>query len=195
MLFWLLLRVSTRVNKQLICSFCWRGQRERESSNTQMGRLLHYVFDLQSQLGNSLSISSPQQRGTKLGLWARQESTHFSPLDCDQTGCLVRKWRERSQTADKLNKVRCGLHLTPWSSLVTMPRLAELKIAINKQTLVNAPHTHVLLWRFSLSVNRPRPAWSWNWFTRKAVTWLSTPSTQRTISVVATIPPPPPAPS
>lgn len=30
-------------------------------------------------------------------------------------------------------------------SWLTMRRLADLKIAINKQTPVNAPHTHVLL--------------------------------------------------
>lgn len=51
--------------------------------------------------------------------------------------CLVRKWLE-SWTE------RCD----PPSGL-TMRRLADLKIAINKQTPVNAPHTHVLLWRFS----------------------------------------------
>ena len=83
MLFSLLLRVSTGVNKQLICSFCQRGQ------SRVIRRWADYFITYLTFSHNQ--FSSQQQSGTKLGLCARQENNHFTQLDCDQTDCLVRK--------------------------------------------------------------------------------------------------------
>ena len=64
-------------------------QSERtESGNTQMGRLFHYVFDLQlsyNQFTTTKRDKTLSVRGSE------EENTHSTLLDCDQTDCLVRK--------------------------------------------------------------------------------------------------------
>ena len=100
MLFWLLLRVSTGVNKQLICSFCPRGQR------VVIRRWADYFITYLTF--SSVTISSPLQSGTQLGLSAGEENTiisfHSAGLWPDWMFGKKMTWESR----DKLNKVRCG---------------------------------------------------------------------------------------
>ena len=184
MLFSLLLRVSTGVNKQLICSFCPRGQ--RESGSTQMGRLYCITY---------LTFSHNQFSTTKLGQnWVsvRGRKVIISlPWTVTRLGLFGKKMTWEIWDSWQAQQSEMWVHLTPWSSLVTMPGLAELKIAINKQTPVNAPHTHVLLWRFSFICKQTSGRLELE-LVHKAVTQLSTPSNEwYGMSRWLPVPPPP----